>query len=131
MVIYGVGLLGFCLFFGKFIGELLGAVTGINSDVGGVGFAMLILILASDWAERNGVFSKKAGDGILFWSAMYIPIVVAMSMIQNVLGALTGGVVAFLAGILSTVVMFFLVRPIAKLAGKADNTWASNDQTLN
>ena len=131
MVIYGVGLLAFRLFFCKFIGELLGAVTGINSDVGGVGFAMLILILASDWAEKNGMFSKKAGDGILFWSAMYIPIVVAMSMIQNVLGALTGGVVAFLAGVISVVVMFALVRPIAKLAGKADNTWASNAQPLN
>lgn len=118
MVIYGVGLLAFSLFFGKFIGQIVGVLTGVNSDVGGVGFAMLILILASDWAEKRGILSKKAGDGISFWSAMYIPIVVAMSMTQNVLGALNGGLAAFLAGILSVVVMFVLVRPIASLAKK-------------
>ena len=119
MVIYGVGLLAFSLFFGKFIGEILGVLTGVNSDVGGVGISMLILILLSDWAEKKGMLNKKAGDGILFWSAMYIPIVVAMSMTQNVLGALNGGVAALLAGVLSVAVMFVLVRPIAKLAKKA------------
>lgn len=116
MVIYGVGLLAFSLFFGKFIGECLGVVTGVNSDVGGVGFAMLILILLSDWAEKRGILTTKASDGIHFWSAMYIPIVVAMSMTQNVLAAMHAGVVSVLAGVLSVVVMFVLVRPIAKLA---------------
>ena len=40
-------------------------------------------------------------NGITFWSAMYIPIVVAMAAKQNVYAAVTGGPLALLAGALA------------------------------
>ncbi|CAK7008698.1 MAG: hypothetical protein DELT_00353 [Desulfovibrio sp.] len=121
MAIYGVALLSACTFFGVWLGQMLGALLGLGSDVGGVGFAMLFLMLASDYLERNKLLDKGAEDGIKFWSAMYIPIVVAMSMTQNVVAALSGGPCAILAGLLGCLVMFPLIKPIASLAGKSED----------
>ena len=45
MVIYGVALLAFCYITGVYIGDVLGAVLGVKANVGGVGFAMLLLII--------------------------------------------------------------------------------------
>lgn len=47
--------------------------------------------------------------GIKFWASMYIPIVVAMSSIQNVVAALSGGMVAILGGTLAVVLGFLLI----------------------
>ena len=47
-MIYGVALLAACMFFGSFTGELLGLLTGIDKDIGGVGFAMVLLIPATN-----------------------------------------------------------------------------------
>ena len=83
---------------GNFIGDVLGALLGVKANIGGVGFAMLLLILISTWAIQKGYMKAPEEQGIKFWSAMYIPIVVAMSSIQNVAAALSGGVVAVLGG---------------------------------
>lgn len=121
MAIYGVALLSACTFFGVWLGRMLGALLGLNSDVGGVGFAMLFLMLASDYLQKNNLLDKPSEDGIKFWSAMYIPIVVAMSMTQNVVAALSGGPTAIIAGFLGCLVMFPLIKPISALAGKSDD----------
>jgi len=47
MIIYGVALLSTCLVIGMLIGQALGAALGIDANVGGVGIAMLLLVLAS------------------------------------------------------------------------------------
>ena len=44
-MIYGVALLAGCMFVGSFIGNLLGVWTGLGSDIGGVGFAMILLVV--------------------------------------------------------------------------------------
>ena len=44
MRIYGVALLAFCFLTGKLVGNFLGAAIGVNGDVGGVGFGMVLLI---------------------------------------------------------------------------------------
>ena len=80
---------------GNFIGDVLGALLGVKANIGGVGFAMLLLILISTWAIQKGYMKAPEEQGIKFWSAMYIPIVVAMSSIQNVAAALS--VIGFLA----------------------------------
>lgn len=126
MVIYGVALLSACMFFGVLVGTVLGQAIGIDSDVGGVGFAMLFLMIASEYAEKKGWMTSAADSGIKFWSAMYIPIVVAMTMNQNVVGALSGGWCATAAGVFAVLVMFLFVRPITKLASKSD-TWAEGN----
>ena len=91
MVVYGVALLAGCYMAGNFIGDVLGALLGVKANIGGVGFAMLLLILISTWAIQKGYMKAPEEQGIKFWSAMYIPIVVAMSSIQNVAAALSGG----------------------------------------
>ena len=77
MTIYGVGILAACFLAGQLIGELLGRLIGIDANVGGVGFAMLLLILVNDKLARNHLLPASTQQGILFWSAMYIPVIVA------------------------------------------------------
>src|SRR5690554_257219 len=98
MAVYGLTLLSFCMFVGVWLGDLLGKIVGVNSNVGGVGFAMLFLILISDKLLNENKLSAEAQKGIGFWSSMYIPIVVAMSAGQNVVAAVSGGLAAILAG---------------------------------
>ncbi len=46
LVIYGVALLSICLISGLFVGGLLGKIVGVQANVGGVGIAMVLLILS-------------------------------------------------------------------------------------
>lgn len=110
MIIYGVALLAGCFMVGNLIGDMLGVVLGVKANIGGVGFAMLFLIIISTWAQKKGLMKEPEEQGIKFWSAMYIPIVVAMSSIQNVAAALSGGVVALAGGALAVAVGFLLFR---------------------
>ena len=113
MLIYGVALLAGCYMVGLFIGDILGVLLGVQANVGGVGFAMLFMIIITSWLQSKGYMKQPAKDGIKFWSAMYIPIVVAMSSIQNVYAALSGGMVAILGGILGTALGFLLIPPLS------------------
>ena len=61
---------------------------------------MLLLIILTNKGIDAGWLDKKGQEGIAFWSAMYIPIVVAMSSIQDVVAALSGGTIAVLGGVL-------------------------------
>lgn len=115
MVLYGVAALALCMLSGTIVGELLGVVLGIDANVGGVGFAMIMLIFATDWLRRKGKFPKATEQGVLFWSAMYIPIVIAMASIQNVATAITGGPMAILAGLGALVAGAALVPVLAKI----------------
>ena len=124
MVIYGVALLAGCYMAGNVIGDVLGALLGVKANIGGVGFAMLFLIIISAWAQQKGIMKAPEEQGIKWWSAMYIPVVVAMSSIQNVAAALSGGVVAILGGLLAVVIGFLLI-PV--LAGKKQKETVAED----
>lgn len=89
MAIYGVAILAGCFVVGMFFGEIIGTIMGVDSNVGGVGIAMLLLIVVVDKLQKKGMLSMPAQSGLAFWNAMYIPIVIAMAASQNVLGALT------------------------------------------
>lgn len=115
MVIYGVALLAACFLAGMFVGDLLGVVVGVDANVGGVGIAMLLLILASDALAKRGRLKPVTQEGVLFWSAIYIPVIVAMAARQNVVGALDGGPMAILAGALSVVACFLMVPVISRM----------------
>ncbi len=116
MIIYGVALLAFSYLSGQFLGELLGKYIGVNANVGGVGFAMLILMVLSDWLNRRGRLDKLSAQGIQFWNLMYIPIVVAMAATQNVRVAVSSGLIAILAGILPVVICFAIIPLISRYA---------------
>jgi malonate transporter MadL subunit len=116
MEIYGLGIVAFCMYIGSFVGYLIGNMLGVSGNVGGVGFAMLLLVLLSNYYETNkGGWSERTQNGILLLSALYIPIVVAMAGIQNVVAAFSGGAVAFLAGGIATIGSMLLVPVIGKL----------------
>ena len=120
MVIYGVALLSGCLLAGAFLGDLLGELIGVEANVGGVGIAMLLLILLSDRLRASGRLNPTSQRGIVFWSSIYIPIVVAMAANQNVLAAVEGGPAALLAGTLAVAVGFALVPAISRLGRSSE-----------
>lgn len=111
MIIYGVALLAFCFLTGNYIGDILGALLGVKANVGGVGFAMLLLIILTNKGIDAGWLDKKGQEGIA-----YIPIVVAMSSIQDVVAALSGGTIAVLGGVLG-VALGFVFIPILRKFG--------------
>ena len=116
MIIYGVALLAACTVLGMLTGEYLGVLIGVEANVGGVGIAMLLLVLICDSKRFKPLAGGATGDGLRFWSAMYIPIVVAMAASQNVVATVDGGILALLAGAAGTVVAFALVPVLSKMA---------------
>jgi malonate transporter MadL subunit len=98
-----------------FVGDLLGIALGVEANVGGVGFAMLLLIVVTDHLRKDLRLDEWSQQGIAFWSAIYIPIVVAMAAQQDVAAALKGGPVAVLAGALAVAVSFALVPVISRI----------------
>ena len=90
----------------------------INADVGGVGFSMIILILTSIYLRKKGWLIPETEKGVLFWSSIYIPIIVAMAATLNVKGAVSGGLVAILAGIITTIFCMMLVPVLSRIGSR-------------
>ena len=120
MVIYGVALLSFCMLTGVFVGDLLGELIGVQANVGGVGIAMLMLILLSNLRDEKFSLGAPTEKGINFWSAMYIPIVVAMAAKQNVVAAVSSGWMAIIAGIAAVAASFAMIPVLARF-GRGDS----------
>lgn len=120
MIVYGVALLSFCMLFGMYSGNLLGELLGVNANVGGVGIAMLLLIVLSNLSDKKFHLNPTSQSGIYFWSAMYIPIVVAMAAKQNVIAAVSSGWLAVIAGVLAVAVSFAAIPLISRFG--ADQT---------
>ena len=116
MLVYGVAVLAGCFIVGQYIGQVLGQMLNIDANVGGVGFAMLLLIFVQQWLHKKSWFSPEMDSGINFWNRMYIPVIVAMSSIQNVKAAFSSGFVAILAGIIPTVICFLLIPAIVRIS---------------
>ena len=124
MVIYGVALLSFCMLIGVFIGDVLGELIGVQANVGGVGIAMLLLIVLSNLSSHRFQLSAPTEKGINFWSAMYIPIVVAMAAKQNVVAAVSSGWMAIIAGVAAVAASFAMIPLLDKIhigEGKDDD----------
>ena len=116
MGVYGFGLIGAFMFLGCFLGNLLGNALGLGSDVGGVGFSMVFLILFQIWLEKKGkTLSKATEGGIQFLSGLYIPVTVAMSMNQDVFSALAHGLVPVISGTLAVVLGLLAIPVLHKL----------------
>ncbi len=122
-MIYGVAILAACMLLGTTVGELIGLLTGINSDVGGVGFAMLLLLLVTNSKKITSILPKDYEKGIEFWKTMYIPVIIAMSASQNVYKALSGGMLAIVAGVAVVVAAFLLLMILNKIAGKLEKKY--------
>ena len=121
MKIYGVAVLAACYIIGQLIGDVLGIVFHFDGNIGGVGFGMLLLILFGDAMKKNKWIDHESESGIYFWSGMYIPVVVAMSSIQNVKAALSGGWAALIVGVVATGCCFLLIPLVAKFSKSTEN----------
>ena len=119
MIVYGVALLSGCLILGMLLGESIGVALNVDANVGGVGIAMIFLVLASNSAKFKSLTDGAAGNGIKFWSAMYIPIVVAMAARQDVAGATEGGLLALVAGVAAVTVSFALVPVLSRIGNNS------------
>jgi malonate transporter MadL subunit len=128
MIVYGVAMLSVCLILGMLIGEALGVALNVEANVGGVGIAMLFLVFASNSEKFRTLTQGVAGTGINFWSAMYIPIVVAMAARQNVAAAVDGGLLALLAGVAAVLVSFALVPVLSKIGSASQATESDSEE---
>src|SRR3954468_23251018 len=112
MIIYGTALLAACHLLGIFLGDLLGHLLGVKTNVGGVGIAMLLLIVARLYLQKTGKLPKLTELGVEYWGAMYIPVVVAMAAQQDMVTAMRGGPVALLAAVTSVAVCACVISVI-------------------
>ncbi|RCW46633.1 MULTISPECIES: malonate transporter subunit MadL [unclassified Halanaerobium] len=116
MEILGMGYVALFMLIGSFLGRILGQLIGVGGDVGGVGIAMLLMVVTTNYLKSKGrPLHKNTERGVKFLSAIYIPVIVAMAARLNVVGALRGGFVALLAGGVATIGAMFLVPLISKL----------------
>ena len=118
-MIYGVATLSACMLLGSLIGNVLGDVIGAGREIGSVGFAILLLILITN---SNLKFIQKPAfvQGISFWKAMFIPVVIALTATQDVFHMLSSGIVAILAGAAAVGASFLMLYVLHRLdtAGK-------------
>jgi malonate transporter MadL subunit len=121
MIIRGVTLLAACYLLGQIVGESLGKLLKIDANVGGVGFAMLFLIFSHNYLVKKNIIDTETENGILFWSKMYIPVIVAMSATQNVKTAINSGLIAILAGIVPTILALSALPLINKYIQKTNS----------
>ena len=82
---------------------------------------MLLLLFFTQLSPKSPVLGPISASGVSFWSAMYIPIVVAMAAKQNVVAAVSSGWVAILAGTLAVLASFALVPVLARWAPKEEH----------
>ncbi len=127
MIIYGTAMVAFCYFAGSIIGELLGKVLGVSANVGGVGFAMLLLLLVTERILPEQKIRPATKQGITYWQGMYLSVTIAMAASQNVFQALKGGMFAILAGVLAVGVSISLIPLINRLTG--DRQFKTGERT--
>ena len=113
-MIQGLAILSCSFILGMWTGELLGTWLGINANVGGVGFAMLALILSKEFFIQKGWWKNELEFGIEFWNKLYIPVVIAMAASLNVKAAISSGTLAIFAGVLPVLLAFGVFRYLNK-----------------
>ena len=111
-------MLSLCYFAGLFVGEVMGRCVGLNANVGGVGFAMLFLLLLCSYSEtvKNSLRNERLCSGLKFWQNMYIPVVIAMSASQDVVKAVRSGWLAILCGVTLTVLSLCLIPLVSRIS---------------
>lgn len=116
MLIYGTAILAIAHLLGDFLGKALGMAIGVDANVGGVAIAMILLIFFKELLIKKGLLPQTTQMGVLYWSGMYIPIVVAMSAGQNVVAALSGGMVGVIVSVVALAATVLVIRALNKMS---------------
>jgi malonate transporter MadL subunit len=129
MIIYGTALLAVSYLLGVFLGGLLGQILGVDANIGGVAIAMILLIVGKEMLAKKGYLPRSTQFGVLYWAGMYIPIVVAMAAGQNVVAALSGGMVAAVVSVIALTATVFVVRLLNNIGNDYDTfTWDDTEE---
>ena len=129
MIIYGTALLAVSYLLGVFLGGRLGKLLGVDANIGGVAIAMILLIAGKEMLAKRGLLPKSTQFGVLYWAGMYIPIVVAMAAGQNVVAALSGGMVAAVVSVIALTATVFVVRLLNNIGNDYDTfTWDDTEE---
>jgi len=118
-LIFGFAILSLFYIAGKTLGIFLGSLAGVT-DIGGVAFAMLFLVLTTNSRGWKRV-SEDTKHGIEIASALYLPVIVAMVFQSDVYGAFASGPLALIAGLLALFTSLLLVNLISR-AGEKDGS---------
>jgi len=121
-MIYGVAALSACMLLGTLIGTVFGELIGAGTEIGGVGFAMLLLVFLTNC--KKFTFTQKPAfiQGIQFWKAMFIPVVIAMTATQNVFQMLSSSIVAIAAGAAAVGFSYFMLFVLHKIDQKKEGS---------
>lgn len=129
MLIYGTAILAISHLLGDFLGKALGSAIGVEANVGGVAIAMILLIFFKEILHKKGLLPQTTQFGVLYWSGMYIPIVVAMSAGQNVVAALSGGMVGLTVSVVALIATVLVIRWLNKISNDYDTyEWPSEEK---
>ena len=120
-MIYSLVTLALCMLLGKYIGTCFGTLVGIHADVGGVGFAILLLLFVGNCPKFRFTKKQEFIQAMNFWKRMYIPVVVAMAASQNVYRMLTSGMVAIVGGAAAVAFPFLLLYILHKREERRKN----------
>ena len=117
-MIYGVATLAACMLLGTVIGTAFGNLIGAGTEIGSVGFAMLLLILVTNSKKLTFVQKPAFIQGISYWKAMFIPVVIAMTATQDVFHMLSSSIVAIAAGAAAVGFSFLMLFVLHKIDRK-------------
>lgn len=118
MPIYGTALLSLCLLTGLTVGRLIGAALGVDADIGGVGIAMILLIVGCDALQRRGPM-KAPTERHRFGARCICP---SWSRWQRarMCSEHFRAVMAIVAGLAAVAASFVLVAVLAKSGSKEE-----------
>ena len=117
-MIYGVAILAACMLLGTFLGTVFGDLIGAGTEIGGVGFSMLLLIFVTNSQKLSFTQKPAFVQGMTFWKSMFIPVVIAMTATQNVFHMLSSSMVAIIAGAAAVGFSYFMLFVLHKLDQK-------------
>ena len=120
-MIYSLVTLALCMLLGKYIGTCFGNLVGVHADVGGVGFAILLLLFVTNCKKFTFTQKPEFIQGMNFWRKLYIPVVVAMAASQNVYRMMTSGMVAIIGGAAAVAFPFLLLYMLHKREERRKN----------
>lgn len=116
-MIYGVATLAACMLLGSLMGSVFGDLIGAGTEIGSVGFSILLLTLITN-SKLPFVQKPAFVQGVSFWKAMFIPAVIAMTATQDVVHMLSSSVVAIVAGVAAVSVSYLVLYGLHKLDEK-------------
>ena len=118
-MIYGVATLSACMLLGSLMGSVFGDLIGAGTEIGSVGFAILLLTLVSN-SKLPFVQKPAFVQGVTFWKSMFIPAVIAMTATQDVIHMLSSSIVAIVAGVAAVSVSYLMLYGLHRLGQKKE-----------